>query len=100
MSKDPEHCARCLALPHLRPCVCSCAICWRDRPPGMTRLEDGTRVRVKRGPNAGREGVVYDQVQGESKVQLDGDEAGAWWPNERLELCGFEPGSDPGSEAP
>lgn len=50
-----------------------------------TRIEDGTRVRITSGPEAGREGVVYDNVFGESKVQLDGDKAGCWWPNSRLQ---------------
>ena len=53
-------------------------------------MKTGDRVRViddvGAGPNAGREGVVYDVADdGDLKVQLDGDEAGAWWPTSLLE---------------
>jgi hypothetical protein len=50
------------------------------------RLDDGTRVRVKGGEQDGRLGVVYDQEWRESKVRLDGDVAGSWFPNEGLEV--------------
>lgn len=55
------------------------------------RLEDGTRVRVTSGPCQGRLGVVYDQEWRESKVRLDGDVAGEWFPNDALEVCPSEP---------
>lgn len=60
----------------------------------------GARIRVRRmGPCMGRRGVIYDVTNDHAgppdgrdlfaerlfKVQLDGDEAGAWWPVSALE---------------
>ena len=60
----------------------------------------GASVRVLVGPEAGRIGQVYDvAVPGESKVQLDGDAAGAWWKNDQLEVCKAVVSADRG-EAP
>jgi hypothetical protein len=58
-----------------------------NQPPGaaVLRFADGARVRVKGGPHTGRLGTVYDNVFGESKVQLDGDSAGHWWDNSLLD---------------
>jgi hypothetical protein len=41
---------------------------------------------VKGGEQDGRLGVVYDQEWRESKVRLDGDVAGSWFPNDGLEV--------------
>lgn len=49
----------------------------------------GASVRILSGPNKGRIGQVYDVGANgiyESKVQLDGDAAGAWWKNGQLAL--------------
>lgn len=59
----------------------------RQKQQVVDRIADNTRVKFKDGEKAGLKGYVRDNVQGESRVQVDGDEYSAWYPNSILERC-------------